>query len=697
MILQGSNNAIERGGDDVVESQFKIKATGKAFKILSDGLYSDKPLAVVRELCCNAYDAHVAAGRKEVPFTVHLPSYVEPYFSVRDDGVGLSRDQVENIFTTYFESTKSNSNDFIGALGLGSKSPFSYVDSFTVVSRYDGKKYSFNAFMTENDIPAIALLMEEDTTERNGVEITMPVRQSDFGTFASKASVVLEWFDPKPVITGIPELNFPTRKIGVEGNGWKLTTSGGYSYGYYQRNSFMAVQGRIAYPVVLDAMRPHASQMQMAILENGFIVQFEIGDLEIAASREQLSFKPTTIANILKKVDRIIEELPAKFQSSIDECGSYWDACIKLQEFTSSYPVVRSLVDYSGGSICLWQGRKIATGYIRFPFSELPGLVITTYSGRSTSRTVADNQTNQDACFHITPDKDIQFVVNDLPRGGAGRTKTNARTTNKQTYLLACDDQAVIETFIDKLGNPSNCVKASSFPAPPVSARITKASIQVLKKAWDGKLVFESPTDDVEVGDGGFYIPLLRGKPDSTSLFFDIIKDARKLGILASDELVYGVTRAILPKIEKHEGWENILDTIKERFNTWVDENKVADELSFRQNFNRWSGDMGWSHYWIKQLNSDSIKILGEDHKVSVFYKEIENAQAVSIDTVVALASQLGADASVSGGTSRFDFVGSWEVIMEEYPMIKYGIRVDKAEELEPLLIYFKICDSAAS
>ena len=105
--------------------EFKIRNSAKAFKILSDGLYSNKIKAVIRELSCNAVDSHVAANKADTPFEVHLPTVLEPWFSVRDFGLGLDGDQVENIYTTYFESTKTESNDFIGALGLGSKSPFS--------------------------------------------------------------------------------------------------------------------------------------------------------------------------------------------------------------------------------------------------------------------------------------------------------------------------------------------------------------------------------------------------------------------------------------------------------------------------------------------------------------------------------------------------------------------------------------------
>ena len=100
--------------------EFRIRNSAKAFKILSDGLYSNKIRAIVRELSCNALDSHIGAGKPNVPFEVHLPTVLEPWFAVRDFGLGLDGDQVTNIYTTYFESTKTDSNAFIGALGLSS-------------------------------------------------------------------------------------------------------------------------------------------------------------------------------------------------------------------------------------------------------------------------------------------------------------------------------------------------------------------------------------------------------------------------------------------------------------------------------------------------------------------------------------------------------------------------------------------------
>lgn len=88
------------------EKAFSIKATGKAFKVLSSSLYKDKIRAVIRELSCNAYDAHIAAGKKDIPFLIHLPNPIEQFFLIRDYGTGLSQEDVENIYTTYFESTR---------------------------------------------------------------------------------------------------------------------------------------------------------------------------------------------------------------------------------------------------------------------------------------------------------------------------------------------------------------------------------------------------------------------------------------------------------------------------------------------------------------------------------------------------------------------------------------------------------------
>ena len=184
--------------------EFRIRNSAKAFNILSSGLYANKIRAIIREYSCNAVDSHTEAGNLETPFDVHLPNSLEPWFSVRDYGVGLDEQQVRDIFTTYFESTKNNTDELIGGLGLGSKSAFSYTDNFTIVAVKNGVKRVFTAFINEHGVPSIAPMGEEDSNEPNGVEIRFAVEDSwDFRKFQSEAQHVYKHFKLRPVVSGV--------------------------------------------------------------------------------------------------------------------------------------------------------------------------------------------------------------------------------------------------------------------------------------------------------------------------------------------------------------------------------------------------------------------------------------------------------------------------------------------------------------
>lgn len=201
MKLNTNTNTIERIGNVTEEAQFRMKTSQKAFQILSD-LYSDKPLAVVRELGCNAADSMTAAAKANQPFNIHLPNSLEPWLTIQDFGTGISHNDIYDIYTVYFASTKTNSNSQIGCLGLGSKSPFCYTDNFSVTSIVNGEKRIYNAYFNESGTPAIALMSTDITNEKNGVAIQIPVKSGDFNDFIEAVKKAFRFFDVKPTITG---------------------------------------------------------------------------------------------------------------------------------------------------------------------------------------------------------------------------------------------------------------------------------------------------------------------------------------------------------------------------------------------------------------------------------------------------------------------------------------------------------------
>lgn len=292
MIIAGDDEVIL--GNKGENKKFSITTSAKAFKILSSGLYKNKIRAIVRELSCNCVDAHKLNGF-EGAFDIQVPGQLDPRFVIRDYGPGLSKDGLENLYTTYFASTKNGSNDFIGALGLGSKSPFSYTDTFTVVSYHEGKAYGYTAMLDKGE-PVIRPIFEEDMKEdeRTGLEITVPVKNSDIDRWKQEIAYVV-----RP---------FGEAKVNLVGSSLKpdffpefedVHFADNTNYGHPERSGLYAVYGSIVYP--LNDV-PGLPQTWMCSRHDVAYIKFPLGELDIAASREELSLDEQTIANIKSRV-----------------------------------------------------------------------------------------------------------------------------------------------------------------------------------------------------------------------------------------------------------------------------------------------------------------------------------------------------------------------------------------------------------
>ncbi len=305
--------------------EFRIRNSAKAFTILSSGLYANKIRAIIRELSCNAVDSHTAAGKSDVPFDVHLPNQLDPTFRIRDYGIGLSHEQVLNIYTTYFESTKTESNQFIGALGLGSKSPFSYTDNFTVTAIKDGTRNVYSAFINGEGVPSVALMHSETTDQPNGVEVQFAVTDRwDFDKFYSEARDVYTYFALRPNVSGgdrefqFRDVEYKDRNIipGVH---------------YIGRGNSRAVMGNIAYPIDVPNADTNLGELRR-LLNCGLEMHFEIGELDFQASREGLSYIPSTIRAIYDKLVALNAQLAVHLDLEVNAISNAWEKCYLLQK-----------------------------------------------------------------------------------------------------------------------------------------------------------------------------------------------------------------------------------------------------------------------------------------------------------------------------------------------------------------------------
>ena len=331
MKLDTTPATIHRGGVQT-EQVFTIAAKGKAFEILSSGLYTDARLAIVRELCCNARDSHIANETPDVPFRVHLPNRLEPWFEVRDYGLGLSEHDVFHIFTTYFESTKDKSDDFIGCLGLGSKAPFSYADAFEVVSRFNGVKSTYSMFKNEAGIPSVAKMAETKTLSANGVAVKLSIKPEDHGPFQSRLSSSLKYFETKPEVVGISNFKWdPLPADPIRGDGWFISAS------TYSSHPVIAVQGGVGYKVDMAHIRPELNDRENAFIKAVHLVlSFEIGQIDIPPSREEVRYDKNTIANIVKSIKNVREQLTPQIEERIAHIptDSHFSCFAKMREYS---------------------------------------------------------------------------------------------------------------------------------------------------------------------------------------------------------------------------------------------------------------------------------------------------------------------------------------------------------------------------
>lgn len=325
---------------------YTIQASGKAFKVLSSSLYNHKILAVVREISCNARDAHAMVGKLDQPFLVKLPSSEDLHLTIRDYGPGLSPEDVMGMYTTYFGSTKTGDNDQIGGFGLGSKSPLSYSTSFQVSTYFNGLKTTFLSFQNDNGEPDIYQLAQQDTAEPNGLEVIIPVNENDIRKFKTSAEHVYRHFEVPPTVfvgqrkmdegfdSSLLDDTLEREVVYEDGRcgrfySWKQPLS------EISNGAIWAQMGDVIYPVtisaVFDSQKPDEVKISRFYDSGRFgklIVDCKIGELDLNAGREGLSYDRATIGRLKTILSMIHNKLLNEANTEIAK-SSHYDVAVR--------------------------------------------------------------------------------------------------------------------------------------------------------------------------------------------------------------------------------------------------------------------------------------------------------------------------------------------------------------------------------
>jgi len=596
---------------------FGIKASGlhHILGILRNQLYSDKVLAVLREYSCNAVDAHTEVGKGDVPIEVTLPSKLAPEFKVRDFGPALSDEEIQDVYAFYGESTKRNSNDQIGMLGIGSKAAFAYGDNFVINSYIDGVKHSHNAYIDPSQIGQISKLSEESTTEKNGIEIVVPVNDSDVQEFADKAKNLFEWFKVRPKVHGQSWVWDKTETL-FEGENWKWLASKQHGWNS-DRGVATIVMGNIGYPIDQYALNLSGDDAELnSLLNKNLVIEAEIGDLEISASRESLQFTDYTRSQIAKRLRQVqgalIGELTTRFNASKTlydaKClyGSIFDYGSGLYSLAE---VVRGKLKYKGkvvdsdsfstynhSGIVLHKFKRSHRGYRRFKPEEMSSL---------------------------TCDMNTVVVHNDLGhrRGILGRILPLAETDGKEVYLIQADDKKSWDKFVKDEKFDAPMTELSSLPKHSLSEfngytnatggstgdKNPKHTAKVFSLDWDGikshrygygnnKSKFWKTADVDIANESGIYViidkfEILANNPDAESYQWregsvhptsmSQVKELLEQAGIAVPKVI-AVKVAKRKSIEGKDGWTPLFDWLKNTIIAKMEEEDITQKFTDR-------------------------------------------------------------------------------------------------------------------
>ena len=313
-------------------SNFNIARTPHMFHILSSGLYSDKIAAVLREIGCNAADAHIMAGKPELPFEVKLPSTLDRTFYIKDWGPGLDDDEVRNLYTVYGLSTKQDSDTTTGAFGLGSKSPYAYTlenressSGFTVTAVKHGVQRTYSCYLDDEGVPSIALLHECEASKDwpSGVQVSFAVQMDDIHSFADSSAEIFRWFTVKPRVLGMSRELLKTPAGMMEAAEFSLYTEGVHNA--------KVLMGNVLYPVEISAdslfekepNRDIKVALREILTRGNVVFKAPIGSVLMTPSREALQDVPRTrkyiesaTRNVLQALQQSIRDVQKEYENS---------------------------------------------------------------------------------------------------------------------------------------------------------------------------------------------------------------------------------------------------------------------------------------------------------------------------------------------------------------------------------------------
>ena len=299
---------VAMGGLEAIECG--ITGDAHFMHMLSASLYKDQKLAMVREVVCNAWDAHIMVGKTD-PIEVTINN---GELTIRDFGPGIPHEKIGPIYGVYGASTKKNDGKQTGGFGLGCKSPWSYTDTFEVTSCHDGKMaiYQMTKSASEREgKPSIKPIVVNLPTTESGITVKINIKNyTDSGEIMGNLRHVLYYGGIPCLLNGAlaETIDYDQMKTN-----WLVTN---HREGYMGPN-FLVRYGNVVYPITdhaeykeeLAAIHRFIKTLPSNTSRYAMIFQAPPDSLSPTPSREELSMIDMTVQTLKGLLKSFVDEL----------------------------------------------------------------------------------------------------------------------------------------------------------------------------------------------------------------------------------------------------------------------------------------------------------------------------------------------------------------------------------------------------
>jgi len=668
---------------------FGIKADGFAhiFNVLRNQLYSDKILAVIREYSCNAVDANVEAGKSATPISVSLPNRLCSTFKVRDFGNGLTDADIHDIYAFYGESTKRKSNAMIGQLGLGSKSAFAYGDNFVINSFVNGVKNTYNAFIDDSQVGQIAKLGSEATTETNGVEIVISVKDCDYEVFRTKAEGLFKHFKVQPIVKGAA-VDLTKSECVLSGSFWGIYAS------KFTSNFALAVMGNIAYPIDFYSLKSTHDNLAKLLSAN-LVIEFEIGELDISASREKLQYTDRAIKAIIAKTDKIFSEMNAKVEEKLKNCETLFQA----------KKIYGSIFDYQSPLHCIsglikkvsWKKMPLLDSRIAFDYKDCSSTQASALAHvRSYAKSWRGTKISSNELTSLECSENAVLILNDkgITNGITNRVHDLLNIKGKRPVVFSIKDKSFFAKY--NLDETKDFILLSSLPVYSFASSGGVSAVKspkhsskefifdVTKTSWASTRSHFWIQESVDIAnDSGVYVEIENFDFKTTSGFThpqnlsSYIKNLKSLGVTAPK--IYGFKKHVMDKVKKNAKFIPLSKYIKDTLENFAKTNKLSQNIADRQGYNKFKADW-WN---VSSVSFDANSPLAVALKKIKFCQDKVNE--TKLETILAAFTFFAVEIEQVKPTYELDKVN--EEILKMYSMFNicnwYSVAENKSHFIE--------------